>query len=169
MIQSFGSKGRNPDSPSKFYHLLTYETVKFNSYDMTIYFDPWIHGPWSSTLTHDFPRDTIYETVHFYFIVNIFWNVIGAFCPDGEPSIRTKPCDLTTQPCDDCYNQYDKCDKISTSYCTDVRYADRLERLCQKHCGHCSSRKRRRRRRIQSEDTASYQALDALLIGLSLR
>jgi hypothetical protein len=93
----------------------------------------------------------------------------GAFCPAGDPSIRTIPCDLTTKPCDDCYNQYDKCDRISTSYCTDVRYADRLERLCQKHCGHCSSRKRRRRRRIQSEETASYEALDALLIGLSLR
>ena len=99
----------------------------------------------------------------------IFWNVEGAFCPADEPSIQTKPCDLTTQPCDDCYDQYDKCDKISTSYCTDVRYADRLERLCQKHCGLCSSRKRRRRRRIQNEDHASYEALDALLIGLSLR
>ena len=157
MVQTFGSKGRN-------------RPIQFIWFDHPLW--PMIHGPWTMIVHFGSrlpSRYHLWDRPLLYYNITIFWNVKGAFCPAGEPSIRTKPCDLTTQPCDDCYNQYDKCDRISTSYCTDVRYADRLERLCQKHCGHCSSRKRRRRRRIQSEDTASYQALDALLIGLSLR
>ena len=129
-------------------------------------FKNWIisSSNWYYMITSYFLQVHMY-LVYYFIYSNVFWNAEGAFCSADEPSIRTIPCDLTTQPCGDCYDKYDKCDKIATSYCTDVRYADQLERLCQNHCGHCSSRKRRRRRRIQNEDNASYKALDALLKG----
>ena len=97
-------------------------------------------------------------------VKGIFLKYKGAFCPAGEPKIRTKKCDLTNQPCGDCYDRYDKCSDISTLYCDDVRYAANMERLCKKHCNKCSSRKRRRRRRIQEEESSAYQALDELLL-----
>ena len=58
-------------------------------------------------------------------------------------SLRTELCgDNADDECEECFDKYDKCNKISTSFCTDVRYAARMKSLCHKHCG-CESRKRR--------------------------
>ena len=51
----------------------------------------------------------------------------GAACT-GE-SVRSEECgDIADSECAECFDKYDKCEKIPTSFCTDVRYAAVLER-----------------------------------------
>ena len=66
---------------------------------------------------------------------------LGASCTGV--SVRSELCgDNADDECEQCFDKYDKCQKISTNFCFDVRYAARMKSLCHKHCG-CESRKRR--------------------------
>merc|ERR1719284_1222262 len=60
------------------------------------------------------------------------------------PALNQERCTtVETEECPECLNYYEKCDKIPTSFCSDIRYSAQLERLCNKHCGYCSKRRKR--------------------------
>ena len=65
----------------------------------------------------------------------------GASC-DGDGA-DTMKCSDNTNTCPSCFNYYENCEKIPTSYCTDLRFQNDMERLCEKYCGKCSDRRRR--------------------------
>ena len=51
----------------------------------------------------------------------------GAACT-GQ-SVRSENCgDIAVNECEDCFDKYDKCDRIPTNFCTDVRYASKMKR-----------------------------------------
>ena len=51
----------------------------------------------------------------------------GASCTGN--SVENETCEnISSSECDACFNKYDKCDKIPTSFCADRRYADQLQR-----------------------------------------
>merc|ERR1712218_100669 len=64
---------------------------------------------------------------------------LGAYCP--EKHTNTEHCNrvpvIKDQPCDNCMDLYDKCALVDKQFCTDIRYKDLTEELCNKHCGHC--------------------------------
>ena len=65
----------------------------------------------------------------------------GAYCVGN--TVENDTCEnVAANDCDACFDKYDKCHKIPVSFCTDLRYADQLKKLCQKRCG-CNARKRR--------------------------
>jgi len=66
----------------------------------------------------------------------------GASC-DGAGAQSERCTTVETEECPECLNYYEKCDKIPTSFCSDIRYSAQLERLCNKHCGYCSKRRKR--------------------------
>ena len=66
----------------------------------------------------------------------------GASC-DGAGAQSGRCTDVEAEECPVCLNYYEKCDKIPTSFCTDIRYKAQLERLCNKYCGYCSNRRKR--------------------------
>ena len=88
-------------------------------------------------------------------------------------SIRSELCgDNADDECEECFDKYDKCYKISTSFCTDVRYAARMNSLCHKHCG-CKSRKRRskdvsffRFSLIDGNDQDEIQSIESLALAM---
>ena len=66
----------------------------------------------------------------------------GASC-DGAGAASERCTNVETEECPECLNYYEKCHKIPTSFCSDIRYSAQLERLCNKHCGYCSKRRKR--------------------------
>ena len=66
----------------------------------------------------------------------------GASC-DGAGAESQQCTAVEAEECPECLNYYEKCDKIPTSFCTDIRYQAQLERLCNKYCGYCSNRRKR--------------------------
>merc|ERR1711990_333659 len=66
----------------------------------------------------------------------------GASC-DGAGAQSERCTTVETEECPECLDYYEKCDKIPTSFCSDIRYSAQLERLCNKHCGYCSKRRKR--------------------------
>ena len=95
----------------------------------------------------------------------------GAACTGV--SIRSELCgDNADDECEECFDKYDKCYKISTSFCTDIRYAARMKSLCHKHCG-CESRKRRskdvstfRISLIDENDQDEIQSIESLALAM---
>ena len=80
--------------------------------------------------------------------------------------------DNADNDCEECFDKYDKCYKISTSFCADVRYAVKMKSLCHKHCG-CESRKRRskdvstfRFSLIDENDQDEIQSIESLALAM---
>ena len=95
----------------------------------------------------------------------------GASCTGV--SVRSELCgDNADNYCEECFDKYDKCYKISTSFCDDVRYAVKMKSLCHKHCG-CESRKRRskdvsffRFSLIDENDQDEIQSIESLALAM---
>ena len=50
----------------------------------------------------------------------------GASCDPNDPSVESQICSDNPNQCESCYNLYDKCDRIPTSFCTDFRYKSKV-------------------------------------------
>ena len=50
----------------------------------------------------------------------------GASCDPNDPSVESQVCSDNPNQCETCYNLYDKCDRIPTSYCSDVRFESKV-------------------------------------------
>ena len=86
----------------------------------------------------------------------------GASC-DGDGADTAK-CSDNTNTCPSCFNFYENCEKIPTSYCTDFRFQDDMELLCNRYCGKCSDRRRRHSARAEMTIQPIYIShLDELL------
>ena len=88
-------------------------------------------------------------------------------------SVRSELCgDNADDECEECFDKYDKCHKLSTSFCADVRYAAKMKSLCHKHCG-CETRKRRSKdvepvelSMIDENETNEIQAIEFLALAM---